>query len=230
MDTDLNKIRSSKIQSLNIIMLKKLYSKVRSYTFPTTLDRWYLDRGDETLRLDYPITTESVVLDFGGYEGQWAESIRQRFDCNIIIFEAVPEYAEKISRRFTQNDKIEVCAYGLGKGSRTEKIYMGNDASSSHNKSGIGVDMRVLDAVEWLETRGNPNVSLAKINIEGGEYELLECLIDAVLIHLFDHLQIQFHKIAPDSPARREKIQMELSKTHDLVWSYEFVWESWKLR
>ena len=31
------------------------------------VDRWFGDNGDHTLRLDYPLNEDSVVLDLGGY-------------------------------------------------------------------------------------------------------------------------------------------------------------------
>ena len=39
------------------------------------------------------------------------------------------------------------------------------------------------------------HVDLIKINIEGGEYELLEAILDNNLAKAFDNLQIQFHGI-----------------------------------
>ena len=33
------------------------------------VDRWFADRGDQTLRLDYDLNENSVVLDLGGYHG-----------------------------------------------------------------------------------------------------------------------------------------------------------------
>lgn len=211
-------------------MLKRIFNKIRRHTFPTVQDRWRADRGDETLRLDYSIKPDSLVLDFGGYEGEWARSIDQRFGCKIIVFEAVPEYADKIAQRFSNKPNIEVCAYGLGKGDRVEKIYMGDDASSSFIKSSQALDMRIKDAVTWFENRGMPKIELAKLNIEGGEYELLEQFIENNLIPLITNIQIQFHTIAADSGERRREIQAALAKTHDLKWCYEFVWESWTLK
>ena len=211
-------------------MIKRIFNKIRRHTFPTIQDRWRADRGDETLRVDYPLSNDSLILDFGGYEGEWALAINKRFGCKIIVFEAVPEYAEKIVQRFAHQPDIEVCPYGLGKGSRSEKIFMGDDASSSFVKNGEAVDMRIEDTVEWFANRGMPKVDLAKLNIEGGEYELLEAMVTGGIIPLITDLQIQFHKIGPDSAVRRKKIQDALSKTHDLKWCYEFVWENWTLK
>ena len=34
--------------------------------------QWYADGGDARFRVDYDLDAGSVVLDLGGYEGQWA--------------------------------------------------------------------------------------------------------------------------------------------------------------
>ena len=39
------------------------------------VDRWFADRGDQTLRLDYDLNENSVVLDLGGYHGSCSEHL-----------------------------------------------------------------------------------------------------------------------------------------------------------
>src|SRR3954451_14159129 len=78
------------------------------------LARWRADHGDERLRLDYALTSSSVVFDVGGYQGQWASDIFSRFLCRVDVFEPVKEFAQEIERRFSGNDAIVVHAFGLG--------------------------------------------------------------------------------------------------------------------
>ena len=68
-----------------------------------------------------------------------------------------------------------------------------------------------------------------KINIEGGEYELLEHLIEEKLMADIANIQVQFHDFIPGAQARMEAIQQELKKTHSLTYQYLFVWENWRL-
>lgn len=211
-------------------MINRIIRKIRRHICPTIQDRWRADKGDETLRLDYPLTKESIVLDFGGFEGQCAADIYGRFGCKVVVFEPVSAFAEKIRTRFVGNSQIEVCSFALGNGDREEKICLSADASSMHSSGTDFEPIEIRDAVKWLNERSSTRVSLAKINIEGGEYELLERLIDGHAIELIDFIQIQFHPIAPDSRARMEAIQKSLAKTHSLQWQYDFVWESWGLK
>jgi len=70
-----------------------------------------------------------------------------------------------------------------------------------------------------------------KINIEGGEYELLLALLDSpALIQGIRYFQVQFHDFVPDAQAQREHIRQRLSATHELMWDYPFIWESWRLK
>ncbi len=74
-------------------------------------------------------------------------------------------------------------------------------------------------------------IELLKLNIEGGEYELLESLLENDCITYFKNIQVQFHDFLFDNAKERmTKIQEQLSKTHELTYQYEFVWENWKLK
>ena len=66
------------------------------------------------------------------------------------------------------------------------------------------------------------------ISIEGGEYDLVKYIIDNNWMNRIDDLQIQFHSFVDDSINKRNEIRKSLSKTHELTYDYEFVWENWK--
>lgn len=211
-------------------MINRILRKIRRIFAPTMQDKWRAADGDSKLRLDYPLTRESLVLDFGGFEGQWAADIHARYGCRIVVFEPVAAFADQIRRRFSGNPLIEVCGFGLGLGNRSEQICLAADGSSLFAERGSHETIEIRDAADWLEDRGNPRVALAKVNIEGAEYELLERLIEAGRIPSIDNIQVQFHPIAPDSRARMSAIQAQLARTHDIQWQYDFVWESWAIK
>lgn len=72
------------------------------------------------------------------------------------------------------------------------------------------------------------NINLLKINIEGGEYDLLEHIIQHNLQEKIENIQVQFHKNIDDSECRRKNIQQLLKKTHVLTYNYDFIWENWQ--
>ena len=71
------------------------------------------------------------------------------------------------------------------------------------------------------------SVALMKINIEGGEYDLLDRMIETGLVESIDNLQVQFHNFTVDAKRRMERIQEALQRTHTLNYQYRFVWENW---
>jgi FkbM family methyltransferase len=213
-------------------MIRKVLRKMRSFILPTAEDRalrkWRADQGDIILRQEYPLTTSSVVLDLGGFKGQWASDIFSRYQSEIHIFEPVPDYSRFIKDRFQWNKKILVHNFGLGGKTRQEQISVNSDGSSIIRGSNDKVAIDIVDIKSWLESIQLKNIDLLKINIEGGEYELLERMIDQDMLPKVKDLQIQFHNFFPDAQFRMENIRLALSKTHSQTYCYDFVWENWQ--
>lgn len=193
------------------------------------IDRYIADGGDRKMRFTYPLNSESIVLDLGGYEGQWASDIFGRYACSVHVFEVIPQYAKNIEERFSANSKIRVYPYGLGGCSRTETACITGDSSSVYGDSENAVQIRLVDIKDWLAENGINKIDLLKINIEGGEYEVLERLLQADLVHMITDIQVQFHEIAADSFARMQAIRQGLSRTHSPTYQYDFIWDNWRL-
>jgi len=189
---------------------------------------WVGRRGDQTLRLDYPLGPDSMVVDVGGYEGQWTSDIYARFRCRVLVFEPVPEFAQLLAERFVFNGDVEVIPLGLAGTSRREEMLLNGDSSSACRSGGRRVSADLVEAGAYFEQRGISEIDLMKVNIEGGEYELLEHLMDSGWIgRRIGHLQIQFHDVVPDAGARTASIRRRLAESHRCDWSHEPFWESW---
>lgn len=194
--------------------------------------QWYADHGDETLRLDYDLDPGSLVLDAGGYRGNFAADIFCRFGCRIEVFEPVGPFAEASERRFAHNPLVTVHRFGLGGESRGDSILVDEGASSAV-LAPVGVEAKrekieIRDVVEVIDGLDREEIDLLKVNIEGGEFELLERLLSAGRASAIRHLQIQFHPRVPDAQSRRRAIQEGLSATHRQMWDYPWIWESWE--
>ena len=205
---------------------KKLYRR----KYRHMLQQWEDDGGDEKLRYDYDLNSNSFVMDLGGYEGEWTENIHQKFGCQVAIFEPVRKFAEKIKNKFSQNEAIEVCQYGLGSSSRTDTIYLWGAGTSTFRKRAKAEEIRIVDIKEWFSDHNMQSVQLMKINIEGGEFELLERLLETRLISRIENIQVQFHNIAVESTRRMERIQQGMRNTHKPTYQYKFIWENWVLK
>ncbi|MFC1766308.1 FkbM family methyltransferase [Planctomycetota bacterium] len=210
--------------------IKKLGRKIRPSEHKIWSRKWRDEVGDNRLRFDYPLTSQSLVLDLGGYQGQWASDLYARYRCKMKIFEPVATFSAAIDERFCVNDDIEVYPYGLGASSRAETIHLSADGSSIFRKSGETETIQIVDIRQWFQEHNVSQVQLMKINIEGGEYELLERMIECELMDRIDNIQVQFHELSSASKKRMEAIQQELRRTHCLTYQYIFVWENWTRR
>lgn len=209
---------------------KRLQRRARRKANRPMVARWYADGGDARFRFDYPLDTDSLVLDLGGYEGQWASDVYSRYRCRILVFEPVEEFADRIRERFASNPDIEVFDHGLAAETRTETIHVRGASSSTHNSKGSPEQIRLVDVREWFAEHGIGEVDLMKVNIEGGEFELLERLLATSLVAQVHDLQVQFHWISADSDRRMAAIQEGLRRTHEPTYQYRYVWENWTRR
>jgi FkbM family methyltransferase len=169
-----------------------------------------------------------VVLDVGGYEGNWAWQIYERYGCRVHVFEPVPRFAEMIEKRFAGKEKVRVHRWGLSDANGRATISVENDASSVHKSKGEPCTIELKSARDVFGMLGlEGGVDLIKINIEGCEYELLEHLMETGLIVKLRDIQVQFHDFVEGAAARMARIQERLAETHELSWQYRFVWENW---
>lgn len=216
------------------LAIKNLLQKLYSYAFPTEHDKivskWYRDGGDDKFRYDYDLCSESIVFDLGGYKGQWASDIYARYNCSVFIFEPVKSFADKIAERFKNNKNINVFSLALGKNSRQDLIALHENGSSIYKESETKENMEFEDVASFFIQHDITSVDLMKINIEGGEYELLDRLIETKLINKIKYLQIQFHNYAPNHEMLMNGLCEELMKTHNRTYSYKFVWDNWVLK
>jgi FkbM family methyltransferase len=194
------------------------------------LKEWYRDNG-ELLRVEYPLTEDAVVIDVGGYKGDWSQQIKERYNCNIFICEPHPKYYEALCKKFSVDAKIKVFPYGLGANSGIEFLSDASEGSSIY-KSGTSPSFKIniKSISEFIKENKITYVDLIKINIEGAEYELLEEMIRSGDICRYGNLQIQFHNFVPGAFKRMRKIQRSLARTHNRTYSYMFVWENWKVK
>lgn len=210
----------------------KVRNRIQKTFFKTDLDRaydrWLMDRGDQTLRLDYSLNPQSIVFDLGGYEGDWADQIYTRYGCTVFVFEPVQRFADKIAKRFSGNEKIKVFSFGLGGKDQELEISLNENSSSVFISDGPREKIRIRKIQDFFAENRIQEIDLMKINIEGGEFELLLGLLSSGDHKKVKNFQIQFHQFVPDAKALREKIRERLKNTHKCTYEYSFIWENWE--
>lgn len=180
--------------------------------------QWNADSA-ECLRYEYDLTPDDLVVDIGAYRGDWASAIHHRYGSKLIVIEPGPwitgfEHGDIINRAAaTYNGTMKFGgAY----------YYASTYEEPTH-------EYPCFDINELI--RLHRDIALLKLNIEGGEYALLNHIIEGGLQHRIRNLQVQFHLIE-DQPCRQwyDELADRLTVTHELQWRYPFVWESWRCR
>lgn len=194
------------------------------------LERWRHDNEHVDLRLDYPLTESSVVFDLGGYKGDWTNAILSRYGCSVHVFEPVHEFFENIRNRFQDDNRVAVYEYGLADRTDAASLFQSADSSSMFGSGGPEKRIHLVAVDDFLHKRRIDRIDLMKINIEGGEFDLLRKMIDTGIVERCCNLQIQFHRCCPDADDARNEIRNGLSLTHYLTYDYPFVWENWRRR
>ena len=227
---------------LHKIARNSWYDLDRSQETPEYLERrkiqadnkkWFSDQGDFTHNVNCDLTEDSIVFDVGGYAGDWAEKIYNKYKCTIYVFEPVKEFYDNIVKRFKGNDKIKVFHIGLGDKTYTTDIKLTEDLVGTSvyretNITGKIETVKIVDIIEFMKEHKLKTIDLLKLNIEGEEFPLLEHLIKNNKLKSFNNLKIQFHNFMESAAERKENIRLHLQKEFELIYDYFFVWEGWK--
>jgi FkbM family methyltransferase len=191
----------------------------------------YVLAGGESLRYAFSLEPNGLVMDLGGYRGHFALEILKQHECRIWIFEAVPDFAARLQRRLGRIPGVKVYPYGLAGLEQVVSIHLAGDASGAfEGQGGKQVRAKLRSATAFLAGARPKAIDLMKINVEGGEYELLERLSETPWIRRIQRLQVQFHPFVPGALGRMKHLHAQLAKTHELEWCFPMVWESWKLK
>lgn len=218
------------------MIVKYFYAVIRLFRrevlrdpFLLEVKRWFQDDGDNTLRLTYPLDSASVVWDLGGYHGDFAAKIFERYNSKVFIFEPVLKFHAQCETRFEKNSNIRCLPFGLSREAGWFDISDSEDSSSfiRKKKDSHTLKAEIRPITSMFKELDIDHIDLLKINIEGGEYEIIPALIEAGLIDRVRFIQVQFHDFIPDAHVKREEIRDRLKETHEELWNYPFVWECW---
>lgn len=197
--------------------------------FREAFRKWQADGMPHTYNQFPNLGRDDTVLDFGGFRGDWTAAIVEASGCKAIVFEPHPRFANQIRERFAGNSDITVVEGALGVEDGLIQLTDDGDASSSKRIKDANVMGRVIRARDFLETIEG-DFAVCKINIEGGEYDLLPAIIQCGAISRIKVLQVPFHLFERNDIHRRDSIRDQLLPTHTCVWNYPFVWERWERR
>jgi FkbM family methyltransferase len=172
--------------------------------------------------VNYQLAADAVVLDIGGYLGDWTAALGNQG--RTFIFEPVREFYEAIERRFEADSNITVLNVALSDTTGYDTMIVAKDGSHIADSDW---EIETLDIVEFFKRYAIDKIDLASINIEGHEYTLVPRILESGLVNKIEHLQIQFHDKILGAFEGRNAIREQLALTHTESYCYPFVWESW---
>ena len=199
------------------------------------VERWFADRGDYTLRLDYDLNEDSIIWIFGGYHGDYVQDIFNKHKCNVYVFEPCISSYNILENRFSNDEKIRVFNYGISDKTGDVNFIDLGDASTIqnlhediHDRHVSVVSMKSFKDV-YTELKLD-TIDLLMMNVEGSEYAILNNIFENEYTEKIINYQIQFHTHVTGAQQMLEDIREELSKTHKQDWNYQWVWENWSLK
>ncbi len=184
----------------------------------------------EDQRYEYDLTPQSVVIDAGGYRGDFAAEIHRRYGCQIWVFEPVPDFREHIVTRMTGIQNIHVEPFALGGMPGEVPFYLQDNSTGIFalpTETPLMVEM--ITPKTALELTGAPEIDLIKLNVEGSEFVVIESMMKDGIIARFKNIQVQWHAVVGFAESRFAHLQSELTKTHHLTFDGGWMWQNWKL-
>lgn len=189
------------------------------------LGDYWRQGGDVLTTAGLPVTSSSVVIDAGGYRGAWTDEMLCLYSPKVIVVEAHPGFSARLEERYRENDRVRVVRGALGGRNGEIDIFDLADGTSAVRKRGKPIRVQKVPIGSILNELDD--VACMKINIEGGEYEVLDELIGSGAIRKLGSLIVQFHDFFPDASSKRAVICAGLEKTHRRAFDFPFVWERW---
>lgn len=176
--------------------------------------------------IDWPLTTESVVVEVGGYKGRWALQIAERYHPRLFVFEPQP-WAYEVCR-VALGDSATVLNYGLGV--RADTLQMGewetDGCSFVKTPQGDGVG-RIEEIATAFEILDITTIDLMLMNIEGYEYTLLPHMLNTGILP--KRLMVQFHTFIDQYGMALAHIHAALeARGYHIVWTYGVMLTAWE--
>jgi len=148
---------------------------------------------------------KKIFIDAGANCGQSVESFMKSWedwrDYEIHSFECLPRLFSNFDR-FSTNPKFRLHTEAVWIEDGTIDFYVGDTVSSSvvkekktgHLNKNNPLRVPCIDISKWIKDNFSKDDSIIfKMDIEGGEYETLDKLINDNTLEMVDELYIEFH-------------------------------------
>lgn len=173
------------------------------------------------------IVEGKVFVDVGAYVGEWTQQAISAGARKVIAYEPIINFS---SSDIFKNHKVTLLNYFISEQSVDDHFYIDGLATST-----AGSGLNKLDG-DLITVSGHPiavseeneirnNETVIKINIEGGEYDLIKYLEHKELISEFEYIFIQTHPLQSNTKKNLRLLSNSLRKTHKLIFNYPLIWQ-----
>ena len=207
--------------------VRRAYAGCKPAAWRTAHEAYLLAGHDDLLIENLGLSTDSVVIEVGGYQGAYVAAIVERYGCNAHVFEPVPDFYAGLYQRFGTDSRITLHPYGLAAEDVSTTFRLAADATGGSSSTGRTVPVQ-LRAVAAVFNELPTSLDVMTINIEGAEYDVLRAMSAAGILSRVRRLHVQFHDVGASTTTSLEECRALLSATHQQVWCFDMVWECWQ--
>jgi FkbM family methyltransferase len=175
---------------------------------------------------DYQLDKMSVVMDIGGYEGDFADLMRRKYNCGVHIFEPTIEKFRHIKERFHSDPMVWPYYCALEDENKYGDIFLCNNASSIYHKTDRTETIKIRDIYFFVIAFKFFHIDLLKMNCEGSEYKILKRLIEKDWLKNVRQIVVQFHGIPAEN---KEELEALLYEKYDIKHKCDY-WQWLKLK
>lgn len=156
---------------------------------------------------DFQLDKKSVVLDIGGYNGDFAWWVRGEYGCGVHIFEPCLEFFKGIVKRTDYDPMFWPHFAALSDRDCTGTLYVRGDSTTALlSKEGTPQTTKFWDVYKFIQAFKLTRIDLLKLNCEGGEYPILRRLHECGFLPNVRHIVVQFHSLEGEDVERYRRI------------------------
>ena len=150
--------------------------------------------------------TMKIFLDLGAWTGNSIARFGQLYpdheEYKIYSFEAHPDSAKRFKINYPKIKLIDKAVWTedcrrtlrVGDGKWIEGCSLIKEKKVKRNRKNLNVKVSCIDFVKWMRKHLNKeDYIVAKFNIEGAEYKVIQHIIDNGMIDWFDELWVEWH-------------------------------------
>lgn len=209
-----------------MIKIIHVIKKIKKIFFKNTQTKEYLqfieDGGDRIIFENIKLNINSVIIDGGGFNGEFTDEIIKKKFQKVYIYEPDKIFFECLKKKYEFKENIEILNYALFNKKQNIILSENSNASSIMENSKVGSMVEAVDILD--EFKKYKNIDLLKLNIEGAEYEVISRLLKTQELTKIKYLLVQFHREHDLNGTKFEKIFFEISKNYNVIFNYKYVW------